>query len=100
MNALIVEENNLIEHKNYLIDKLEELNYEIEDLQYDVESMHDMNLEILRIQLRETHSELLKVVAQIARVSVQKEIISSLVAKGLSEEVGLKIAKESEAASL
>ena len=95
MNALNNEENNLLEIKTHLISELDELTYEMEDLREDVEAMHDINLTILTNQYNQIRQELLTVIATLACIGVQKEIVRSLIEKGMTEEAALKVAKES-----
>jgi hypothetical protein len=95
MNTLIAEENNLLEAKEYLVNQLDELTYEIEDLREDVEAAHYINHETLQNQYNQVYNELLTVVSAIACIGVQKEIVRTLMEKGLTEEAALKVAKES-----
>ncbi len=95
MNTLIAEENNLLETKEYLVNQLDELTYEIEDLRENVEAAHYINHETLQNQYNQVYNELLIVVGTIACIGVQKEIVRSLVEKGMTEEAALKIAKDS-----
>ncbi len=95
METLQAEEDRLIDYKETLIGQLDDICYEIEDLICNYESATAQNLEILRqhrLQLQTAH---MQVICDLARLQVQREIVRTLVNKGMTEQAALKVAKES-----
>ncbi len=95
MEAIQAEEARLIDYKETLIGQLEDVCYEIEDLICNYESATAQNLEILRQQRLQLQTDHMQVICDLARLQVQREIIRTLVEKGMTEQAALKVAKES-----
>jgi hypothetical protein len=95
METLQAEEERLINYKETLIGQLDDIGYEIEDLICNYESATAQNLEILRQRRLQLQTDHMQVICDLARLQVQREIIRTLVEKGMTEQAALKVAKES-----
>jgi hypothetical protein len=86
MNSLIAAETSLLNQKEQLLNELEELTQDIEDLLTDDSTDTTTNCKILRVKRVEVQSQYMQVICDLARIEVKKEIIRTLVEKGLAEE--------------
>jgi ElaB/YqjD/DUF883 family membrane-anchored ribosome-binding protein len=86
MNSLIAAETSLLNQKEQLLNELEELTQEIEDLLTDDSTDTTTNCKILRIKRNEVQTQYMQIICDLARIEVRKEIVCTLVEKGLTEE--------------
>ena len=96
MDSLTATETSLRSLKDYLLNELEELTQEIEDLLTDDNTDTTTNCKILRIKRNEVHTQYMQTVCELARIEVRKEIIRSMIEKGLTEEAAVIFAKQTE----
>lgn len=86
MDALLAAETSLLNQKEYLLNELDNITQEIEDLLTDDSTDTTTNCKILRIKRSDTQSQYMQIICDLERIEVKKEIIRTLVEKGLTEE--------------
>ncbi len=89
MDSLLAAETSLINQKEQLMNELEELTHEIEDLLTDDSTDTTTNCKILRMKRSEVQRLYMQVICDLARIEVKKEIVRTLVEKGLTEEAAI-----------
>jgi hypothetical protein len=86
MDSLIAAETSLLNQKEHLLNEIDNITQEIEDLLTDDSTDTTTNCKILRIKRNEVQSQYMQVICELARIEVRKEIVRTLVEKGLTEE--------------
>ncbi len=95
METLQAQVAQLTDYKEIISSQIEDINAEIEDLICDYESATATNLQVLRQRRTELQLSYMQAICDLARLQVQREIVRTLIDKGLAEPAALKIAKES-----
>lgn len=89
MDSLIAAETSLLDQKEHLISEFLELNDKIENPLTDNSTDTTTNCKILRMKRSEVQSLYMQTINDLARIEVKKEIIRTLIEKGLTEEAAI-----------